>query len=311
MNNRRIRVGRWPTGSIIRPSSDIADCDPNVRLSTHDHRRDSAGLTYVYPVLSRRAGGLSIGINLNPNNACNWRCIYCQVPDLTRGAAPAIDLARLREELTAFLHDALHGDFFERFQVPMENRIVRDIAISGNGEPTSAAAFTEVVDLIGEVAGHDVLTERIKRVLITNGSLMQRESVQRGLRLWALQGGELWFKLDRATREGMARINSVVCSPEHLASNLAMAASLCPTWIQTCLFALDGHPPEEAELQAYRDFLAEQLRSGVRPRGVLLYGLARPSLQPEAARLSALPADWMDAFADRLRGLGLEVRVSV
>jgi hypothetical protein len=109
----------------------------------------------------------------------------------------------------------------------------------------------------------------------------------------------------------MARINSIACSPEHLASNLGIAASLCPTWIQSCLFALDGHPPEEAELQPYCDLLAERLRSGVRLRGVLLYGLARPSLQPEAARLSALPADWMEAFADRLRGLGLEVRVSV
>ena len=48
-------------------------------LTTTDHDRGSAGLTYVYPVISRRSGGLSIGINLNPNNACNWRCIYCQL----------------------------------------------------------------------------------------------------------------------------------------------------------------------------------------------------------------------------------------
>ncbi|PIU16966.1 MAG: radical SAM protein, partial [Gallionellales bacterium CG08_land_8_20_14_0_20_59_87] len=34
-------------------------------LSTTDHSRDSAGLRYVYPVVSRRAGGVSIGINLN------------------------------------------------------------------------------------------------------------------------------------------------------------------------------------------------------------------------------------------------------
>ncbi|MCZ7653212.1 MAG: hypothetical protein M5R42_01445 [Rhodocyclaceae bacterium] len=36
---------------------------------TDPHSRDSAGLTYVYPVVSRRAGGVSIGINPNPNNA--------------------------------------------------------------------------------------------------------------------------------------------------------------------------------------------------------------------------------------------------
>jgi wyosine [tRNA(Phe)-imidazoG37] synthetase (radical SAM superfamily) len=59
---------------------------PRGRLTVADHDRGSAGLTYVYPVVSRRAGGVSVGINLNVNNACNWRCIYCQVPGLTRGA---------------------------------------------------------------------------------------------------------------------------------------------------------------------------------------------------------------------------------
>ena len=62
-------------------------------LTIEDHRRDSAGLRYVYPVISRRAGGVSVGINLNVNNACNWACVYCQVDNLTRGGPPPI-LAR-------------------------------------------------------------------------------------------------------------------------------------------------------------------------------------------------------------------------
>ena len=68
-----------------------------------DHSRDAAGLTYVYPVISRRSGGVSVGINLNPNNACNWACAYCQVEGLVRGAAPAIDLEQLSTELAGFL----------------------------------------------------------------------------------------------------------------------------------------------------------------------------------------------------------------
>jgi hypothetical protein len=43
---------------------------------------------------------------------------------------------------------------------------------------------------------------------------------------------------------------------------------------------------------------------------VHLYGLARPSLQPEAPRLQRLPADWLEALAQRLRALGLTVHVS-
>ena len=72
-------------------------------LSVNDHNRDVTGMTYVYPVVSRRAGGVSIGINLNPNNACNWACVYCQVDNLTRGGPPPIDLDLLERELAGFL----------------------------------------------------------------------------------------------------------------------------------------------------------------------------------------------------------------
>src|SRR5512143_3160479 len=120
--------------------------DPN-NLNTTDHSRDSAGLRYVYPVVSRRAGGVSIGINLNPNNACNWRCIYCQVPNLTRGSAPPIDLDLLGRELRGFLREALTGDFMCR-RVPEDARHLVDIAISGNGEPTSAREFPQVIELV-------------------------------------------------------------------------------------------------------------------------------------------------------------------
>ena len=101
-------------------------------LNVADHNRDNAGLTYIYPVVSRRAGGVSVGINLNPNNACNWRCIYCQVPELTRGAAPVIDLIRLETELYTFLQEILYGSFMQEQVAPGARRI-NDIALSGNG----------------------------------------------------------------------------------------------------------------------------------------------------------------------------------
>lgn len=283
---------------------------PKPMLTTTDHRRDSAGLTYVYPVVSRRSGGLSIGINLNPNNACNWRCIYCQVPDLQRGAAPQTDLELLRRELREFIGNVQHGDFFQRFQVPPEHRAIRDIALSGNGEPTSAPEFDKVVKLISAVGDEFGLLGKIKWVLISNGSLLRRPRVQRGLLGWRELGGEIWFKLDSATEAGVRRINGISCSPSSVMNSLETAAKLCPTWIQTCLFALDGQPPSEAETQAYRGFIEQALGRGIALQGVLLYGLARPSMQAEAPRLSPLRAEWMEAFAANIRDLGLEVRLS-
>lgn len=280
------------------------------KLSITDHSRDSAGLVYVYPVISRRSGGLSIGINLNPNNACNWHCAYCQVPNLIRGAAPDIDLARLREELRGLLKDALYGDFYRRHGLPEEQWAIRDIAISGNGEPTGSRAFGAVVRLVGETVDDLGLAGNIKRVLITNGSRIHAPLVQTGLKHWADLGGKTWFKLDSATAEGMLRINGVRLDPAGVARNLETCARLCPTWIQTCVFAHDGTPPSPAEQQAYLDFLAERLNRQTPIQGVMVYGLARPSMQPEAGRLSALPVFWLEEMGKRIRALGLPVRVN-
>jgi hypothetical protein len=96
-----------------------------------------------------------------------------------------------------------------------------------------------------------------------------------------------------------------------VARRLQLAAKHGPTWIQTCMFAIDGVLPSEEELVAYLDFLQLQLQAGVKLEGVLLYGLARPSMQPEAPRLSAAPADWMQKLAQRITGLGLEVKLSL
>jgi len=123
-------------------------------------------MTYVYPVISRRAGGVSVGINLNTNNACNWRCIYCQVPDLKRGGAPEVDLEKLAGELRSFLRELLQGDFMQR-RVPVDARRLNDIALSGNGEPTSAKEFSQVVDIDRRIMAEFDLIGKIKLVLIT------------------------------------------------------------------------------------------------------------------------------------------------
>ncbi len=280
---------------------------PSKALSTTDHSRDSAGMRYVYPVISRRAGGVSVGINLNPNNACNWRCMYCQVPDLVRGGPPPIDLGLLESELDGFLHSATAGDFMAT-RVPADSRRLVDVAFSGNGEPTSAAEFAGAVALVGRVLVQHGLSDSMPVRVITNGSLLDRKVVQHGLALVGGMGGEVWFKLDAGSAAGMARINGSRLRPEAVARRLTLCAGLAPTWVQTCLFSLDGAAPEELELRAYLDLLLP-----VAPllAGVHLYGLARPSMQPEAPRLGRLPQAWMEGFAGRLRAGGLVVRVSI
>ena len=279
-------------------------------LTTSDHSRDSAGLTYVYPVISRRSGGLSIGINLNPNNACNWRCIYCQVPALIRGTSPEIDLQQLQNELDEFLNDVIHGNFYDRYEVAIDLRTINDIAISGNGESTSAAEFDQVIELIGQSISRFGLQDKIKLVLITNGSLVHKEVVQSGLAKMRSINGEVWFKLDSATDAGLKNTNNAGISIDRVKENLKIVSALCPTWLQTCVFKLDGELPSRNECECYLQFLSSLKKDNIKVNGVLLYGLARPSMQLEAPRLSSVSEAWMNEFADKINQLGFQTRVS-
>jgi len=281
----------------------------NTALDVTDHSRDSANLRYVYPVVSRRAGGVSVGINLNTNNACNWRCIYCQVPDLKRGTAPVVDLALLEQELRVFLNELLHGDFMQR-RVPEGARRINDIALSGNGEPTSAKEFEQVITLIGKLRQELALPSHIKLVLITNGSLMHRKNVQQGLRKMAQLNGEVWFKVDRASKAGMQRTNNTRTSLIKVRENLTTAVALCPVWLQTCWFMLDGEPPSKQDEDDFLNFITTLLHDNIKPQGVLLYSLARPALQPEAPKLAALSERQLEAFAKRIRALGVETKLA-
>ncbi len=276
-------------------------------LTIEDHRRDSAGLRYVYPVISRRAGGVSVGINLNVNNACNWACVYCQVDNLTRGGPPPIDLDLLERELAAFLDDALHGDFMAR-QVPPDARCLEDVAFSGNGEPTSAAEFPEAVRRVRGVLQRHGLAGKLPVRLITNGSMLHRPGVQEGIRVLGELAGEVWFKVDRATADEVAAINGVPLDAEKVRRNLAQCTALATTWVQTCWFALDGQAPDAVAREAYCALLAPLATNLA---GVHLYGLARPSLQPAAPRLSRLAPEDLEAFAAEIgKKTGIRVVVS-
>jgi len=193
-----------------------------------------------------------------------------------------------------------------RRQVPETARRLVDVAFSGNGEPTSAPEFADAVARVAEALRRFGLNVPLR--LITNGSLLHRSAVQDGIRRLGEAGGEVWFKLDRATAVEVAAINGVAWAPEKAARNLETCAALAPTWVQTCWFALDGQAPDAASLAAYCALLAPLAE---RLAGVHLYGLARPSQQPAAPRLAALPeAALREVAASIEKETGLRVIVS-
>jgi wyosine [tRNA(Phe)-imidazoG37] synthetase (radical SAM superfamily) len=281
-------------------------------LSIADHDCHAAGLTYVYPVISRRAGGISIGINLHPNNACNFRCVYCQVEGLVLGAGPEVDLSILERELDWMLDAASSEETRLAWAGDRAHARLIDVAFSGNGEPTTSPQFAEAVALLGRLLAKRGLLGTLRVVLITNGTMAHKPHVLDAIGALSEANGEVWFKLDRATDGAMHQVNGTHVSVAHHLEGLRRVAARCPrTWVQTCMFQWDGAPPGEADVDAYVAALAGLVADRVPLAGVHVYSLARQSHQPEAPRLSSVSAEWLDAFAARVRGLGLRVDVAL
>src|SRR3954469_22280760 len=110
------------------------------------HSRSWQRNRYVYPVVSRRSKGLSIGLNLNPDKVCNFDCVYCSVDRTTPATIRDVDLGVLREELDQLIGLASSAELFGKApfdQTPGHLRRVNDVAFSGDGEPTSFQQFGE------------------------------------------------------------------------------------------------------------------------------------------------------------------------
>lgn len=266
------------------------------------HARSYAANRFVYPVLSRRAGGISIGINLNPEKSCNFDCVYCQVDRSDRGAAvlrPA-DLPQLAEELEGMLEAVLSGRIFEAppfRQTPEPLRRLNDIALSGDGEPTASPLLGEVVSLAAEARQRRGLAD-LKIVLLTNASLLDREPVRRALEVLDANNGEIWAKLDAGTEAYYRKVARSRVGFPRILDNLRQAARGRPIVIQSLWMHLGERPPPAEEQEAYCQRLLEILAAGGKIKLVQVHTIAR---RPAESFASPLPAKEVEAMAELVR----------
>jgi wyosine [tRNA(Phe)-imidazoG37] synthetase (radical SAM superfamily) len=272
-------------------------------LTITNHDRNTFQGKYIYPVVSRRAGGLSLGINLNTNNACNWQCIYCEVPNLVRGKPDAIDLKELESELDYWLDQIVNKSFLSQYTKSKTE--FKDIAFSGNGEPTASKQFKAVMSILIKKINEFNLNKIIIR-LITNGSYMANPETQEALSLLANFNREVWFKIDQTNKEGVKIINQVNLSTSSVKKNLEAALKNSPTVIQTCLFKLNNELPSPQSLDAYINFM-KPYRYKI--RGIHLYSLARLSEQPNNAKLTRLTEFELKAIADKINVLSIPIQI--
>lgn len=264
------------------------------------HARIFESNRFVYPVISRRSGGLSIGINLNPDKICNFGCVYCQVDRSLAGVTRFVQLERLQHELAELLTAAARGDLALHPQfanVAPEQQLLKDLAFSGDGEPTSHRNFDEVVAACAQLKQR-LVPESVKMVLITNASLLDRPHVVRALERLDRNQGEIWAKLDAGTEAFFRRVNRSRFPLQRIVDNIRLTAQQRPLVIQSLFFRLAGEPPESAELDAYCQQLRSILTAGGQLKAIQVYTVAR---RPAESEVEALQDAEVDAIADRVR----------
>jgi wyosine [tRNA(Phe)-imidazoG37] synthetase (radical SAM superfamily) len=264
------------------------------------HDRHWRSNLYVYPVISRRSGGLSIGLNLNPDKRCNFGCVYCQVDRARPPLVRKVDLAILESELTALLTEVQSGALFACTPfdlLPPENRLARDIAFSGDGEPTTFPKFPEAVEIAARARARFGL-EQTKLVVITDAAYLTKPRVRDALRVLDDNNGEIWVKLEAGTEEFFRMVDRPNVTLETVLENILDAARVRPVVLQSLWCRLDGRQPPPREIDAYCDRLNGLLTKGARLKTVQLYTTARAPAERFVAPLSDSE---LDAIAARVR----------
>jgi wyosine [tRNA(Phe)-imidazoG37] synthetase (radical SAM superfamily) len=273
------------------------------KLSFRDHSRELARNVYVYAVVSRRARGLSIGVNLNPDKVCNFDCPYCQVDRTTPGGPSVVRVDQLRAELEEVLGLLARGTLWATppFDTTApELRRVADIAFAGDGEPTTPREFPEAARAVRETRDARGLAVPLR--LLTNATMFHRPRVHAAL----ADFDELWCKLDAGSEAYFQRVDGTRFPFARVLGNLLLLARERPIVIQSLFLTFAGEGPSREEIEAWAGRLRHIRDEGGRIDRVQVYTVARP---PADARVGPLPEERLEAIAAKVRALGLRAEV--
>jgi wyosine [tRNA(Phe)-imidazoG37] synthetase (radical SAM superfamily) len=242
---------------------------------------------FVYVVISARARGLSVGINMNPDKKCSFDCVYCEVNRELPPRDQRLDVPVMVHELQQTLRLALEGRLREAplYQsLPAELLQLRQVVLSGDGEPTLCPNFGEAVQAVAHLRALGKFPF-FKLVLVTNGTGLDSPAVQSGLQLFTPQD-EVWAKLDGGTPEYLAKINRPKVALARVLANLLAVGRQRPIIIQSMFPLYHGEEPAAEEIEQYIARLRELREGGARIALVQIYSAMRPTMHPECGHLS-------------------------
>lgn len=277
---------------------------PRILPAHRQHARRFEDFKFVYPVLSRRSHGISIGINTNPDKACNFDCIYCQVDRTVESPVRKFDLAAAEQELREMLEMVRTGELAQHppfNSVPAELLRLNDIALSGDAEPTTLKNFSDVIAMIARIKPAEV-----KTVLITDAGGLDRPDVKRGLEIMDAQNGEVWAKLDAGTEDYFKLINRTKIPFARILKNITETAKQRALVIQSLFLKIHNQGPTPDEIGAYCGRLRDILATGGKIKLVQVYTVARKTTTvvdgvPAWQFVGALADSEVDAITERVR----------
>lgn len=268
--------------------------------------RDFLQNRYVYLVISPRARGLSVGVNLNPVLKCSFNCVYCEIDRNLPARSAQMDVDRMADELKDTLELAKGNRLrqWPRYSLlPEELLQVRHVALSGDGEPTLAGQFVEAIQAVAHVRA---MGGFFKLVLITNSTALDKPEVQAGLK-YLTREDEVWAKLDGGTQGYLDRVNGANTPLEKILNNISLVGRRRPVVIQSLFPAINGAPPPDSEIKAYSQRLNELKNAGAEISLVQIYSATRPMAR---SGCSHLPLKTLSEIARTVRtatGLRAEV----
>ena len=272
------------------------------------HPMDFLGHRFVYVVVSPRARGLSIGVNMNPDKKCNFDCIYCEVNRQEAARELPLDVSVMVTELKGTLAAVREGHLRERPRycaLPDDLLQLRHVALSGDGEPTMASNFLETGTAVVHVRAVSGLAF-FKIVLITNATGLDLPQVQRGLKLFT-RLDEVWAKLDGGTQAYLNKIDRPNVPIGKILENILVLARQRPVVIQSLFPAFNGLEAPEEEIMEYALRLKKLRQGGAQIPLVQIYSATRPMSHMGC---SHLPLKVLSRIAQTVRDVaGLKAEV--
>lgn len=270
--------------------------------------RDFLDHHFVYLVVSPRAKGLSIGINMNPDQRCNFDCVYCEVKRSNPPEEKALDIDVMIAELRTALDLVHSGKVAERpnfRKIPRDLLQLRQVSFSGDGEPTLAENFLEAVQAVVHIRAMGIVP-MFKFVLVTNGTGLNREQVQEGIKFFN-RADEIWIKLDAGTQAYADKINRTDVPLEDVLKNIQLIGRQRPVVIQSLFPLYNESSPAWDEIESYSARLEQLKAEGTKISLVQIYSANRP---PHNPLCDHLPLRTLSKIAQHVRqrtGLNVEV----